>query len=494
MSGDAREANRRSWEAVGAWSTSPRMNDMEAVMWRAERHPSLSSTIVAIELLDSAPEWKRLRDAHQWGSELIDRFRQRVVDPFPHLQPPEWEEDPGFDVDEHLRRVTIGPDAEMPELLELAESIAMDPLDRSRPLWEATLVDGLAGGRSAYVLKSHHSLSDGIAGVQLFAGMHSRIREPSTDKPAPEREDPGAGTATSGRLDPRGLAGRIPGAGTAASAVARGIPAAAGAIAHPRTTIAGGMRMTGSLRRVLGAELGAPSPLFGSRTGESWRFEALECSLDDLKGAARSTGATLNDAYVAALLGGIHAYHRAREVELETLPISMPVSVRDPDDPSGGNRFTAISLCGPAGIADPAERMAAIHGAVLAARAEPALDVTGMIAPVMSRMPSTLVLAARARVGAGSDLAASNFPGINREAYMAGARVERMYAFGPLPGAAMMATLVSHNGVCCISLNCDGTAIDEPAEMRRAIAKSLDEVIALGRPARPAPEGGDVAS
>ena len=249
--------------------------------------------------------------------------------------------------------------------------------------------------------------------------------------------------------------------------------------------------MTGSLRRVLGAELGPPSPLFAGRTGESWRFEALECSLDALKRAGRAGGGTLNDAYVAALLGGIAAYHRDRGSELESLPVSMPVSVRDPDDPTGGNRFTAISLRGPAGIRDPAERIAAIHGAVLAARAEPALDVTGIIAPVMSRMPSTLVLAARARVGAGADLAASNFPGIDRDAFMAGAKVERMYAFGPLPGAAMMATLVSHTGICCIALNCDGTAIDEPAAMRDVIAASLEEVIALGRPSERKEEAGD---
>ena len=81
------------------------MNDMEAVMWRAERHPSLSSTIVAVELLDTVPDWARLRDAHEWGSRLVAALpRARRRTPSRTSQPPAWEEDPEFDLDHHLRR------------------------------------------------------------------------------------------------------------------------------------------------------------------------------------------------------------------------------------------------------------------------------------------------------------------------------------------------------------------------------------------------------
>ena len=465
---DPREQNREAWEAVAGWSRSPRMNDAEAVMWRAERHPSLSSTIVALELLDSVPDWDRLRDAHEWGSHLVRRFRERVVDPFPHLQAPSWEEDPEFDLDRHLRRERIGPDAGTAELLELVEAFAIAPLDRSRPLWEALLIEGLADGRSAYVLKSHHSLSDGIAGIQLLGGIHSRTREPSPGKPLPGR-DSSDGSA-------RGPVGRA--IGLTRGAVCS-VPAAARAVRHPRSTVREGLRTTGSLRRVLSADVGPPSPLLAGRRGEPWRFQVLECGLDELRASAHACGAKLNDAYVAALLGGLRRFHERSEVEIETLPVAMPVSVRAPGE-LGGNRFTAIQLEGPIAIRDPRERMAVIHGAVLAARAEPALDMTGMVAPVMSRLPSALVVAARARVGAGADLAASNFPGIDREAFIAGARVERTYAFGPLPGAALMATLVSHTGVCCIGLNCDGSVISEPQALRDCMREGLDEVLAVG--------------
>ena len=157
----------------------------------------------------------------------------------------------------------------------------------------------------------------------------------------------------------------------------------------------------------------------------------------------------------------------------------MPVSVRAEEDELGGNRFTAIQIKGPIGVRDPLERMAIVHGLVLAARAEPALNMTGILAPVMSRLPSEVVLAARSRVGAGADLSASNFPGISWDAYVAGAKVERIYPFGPLPGAAVMSTLVSHNGVCCIGLNCDGSVITEPSVLRECIQEGLDEVLSI---------------
>jgi diacylglycerol O-acyltransferase / wax synthase len=479
VSPDPHELNRQAWDSVGAWSRSSRMNDTEAVMWRAERHPSLSSTIMAIELLDTVPDWRRLHDAHEWGSRLVKRFRQRVVDPFPHVQAPHFEEDPQFDLDDHLRRVTIGPDAGMEEVLGVAETIAMTPLDRNKPLWEAVLIEGLENGRSAYLLKSHHSISDGIAGIQLFGGIHSRTREPSPEKPTPED------AADSGGGGSRNPLSRAAGAARSVAGVA---PAAARAVRHPRTTVGEGLRMTGSLRRVLDADIGPPSPLLRPRTGESWRFEVLDCALDDLKAAARAAGVKLNDAYVAALLGGLHRFHERSGVQIETLPVAMPVSVRDPEDELGGNRFTAIQVKAPIGVRDPRERMAIIHGSVLAARAEPALNMTGILAPAMSRLPSELVVAARSRVGAGADLSASNFPGISWEAYVAGAKVERIYPFGPLPGSALMATLVSHNGVCCIGLNCDGTVITEPSVLRECIQEGLDEVLAIRKGPRSGPQ------
>lgn len=471
---DATEANRRNWRAVERWSRSTRMNDLEAVMWRAERHPGLSSTIIALEILASVPDWDRLYGAHEWGSRLVPRFRQRVVEPVVAVGPPAWEPDPAFDLDYHLRRIALPPPGTHAQMLEAVQALAMSPLDRTRPLWEAVLIEGLEGGRAAYVLKSHHSLSDGIAGIQLLNGLHSRTDAPSSAKPEPEgdlsRPTDGVELAVEEAVE---LARSLPGmAGRLLSPVA-------GLVRDPRGTAAAAQRYAGSLRRVSSAP-GTPSDLLRPRSGRTWRLRTLEVGLAELKAAGRSVGGSVNDAYLAGLLGGLARYHDHFGADAGDLPVAVPVSIRRPGDPEGGNRFTAVQIAGPAHLRDPSERMAAIRAQILAARAEPALDLAGAAAPVLSRLPSELSILLRGRMGAQADLSASNFPGIAEEVYSAGARVERLFAFGPLPGSAVMATLVSHLGCCCISLNCDGEAIRDPDLLVTSMEAAFGEVAAVG--------------
>jgi hypothetical protein len=145
-------------------------------MWRSERHPRLSSTITAVELLATAPEWKRLVAAHEWGTRLVPRFRQRVVEPTLPIGPPFWANDADFDLAYHLRRVELPAPGTVRQLLDLAQSLAIAPFDRTRPLWEGTLVEGVEGGRAAYILKLHHSLTDGLGGIQLLSMLQCRTR------------------------------------------------------------------------------------------------------------------------------------------------------------------------------------------------------------------------------------------------------------------------------------------------------------------------------
>jgi diacylglycerol O-acyltransferase len=105
---------------------------------------------------------------------MVPRFRQRVVEPTTPVAPPAWGLDPHFDLDYHLRRVRLPAPGSMADLLRLAESIGITPLDRSRPLWVGTLVDGLAGGRAAYVLRLHHCLMDRFGTMQLFKACTAR--------------------------------------------------------------------------------------------------------------------------------------------------------------------------------------------------------------------------------------------------------------------------------------------------------------------------------
>jgi hypothetical protein len=242
------------------------------------------------------------------------------------------------------------------------------------------------------------------------------------------------------------------------------------------------LEFVGSLRRVSARPPGSsPSPLARRQTGRAWRFGLLECSLSELRAAGRSAGGSVNDAYVAALLGGLRRYHEAVGVELGDIPMAMPVSIRRPEDPPGSNRFTGAMFAGPSSLRDPAERIAAIRGAVLSVREEPALDVLGSIAPVLKSVPAGLLGAVIDAAAPRVDLSASNVPGITEPVFAAGARIDRMYVFGPLPGVSMLATLVSYVGVCCIAINGDGAVFEDTELLWRSMRDGLGEVLALGR-------------
>src|SRR6266567_1023104 len=132
--------------AVSPWGTEPILSDLEAMMWRAEADPRLRSTGIFVDLLDHAPEWNRLLEAHRWAVALVPRLRQRVVDDQSGMNSPTWVIDDDFDLSYHLRHVRLPASGTFNEVLAIAQTSAMTPLDRARPLWVATLVERLADG------------------------------------------------------------------------------------------------------------------------------------------------------------------------------------------------------------------------------------------------------------------------------------------------------------------------------------------------------------
>jgi diacylglycerol O-acyltransferase / wax synthase len=468
--------NEEGWAILERWGRQPRMNELEALMWRSEDHPTYASSGITVETLETAPDWERFRGAHEWGTSLVPRLRERVVEPLLPLGTPAWSPDPEFDLDYHVRRARLREPAGMDELLELACEIGQTPLDRSRPPWTGTLVDNLEGGRAAYILHSHHSMLDGEGLIQLFNGLHSTMAEPSPDKP----------TAFPGAAQPASpltltIGDVADGLRHAPRSAVRLLGSARNAVTAPGNTLS----FLASLRRVTSPPPdAAPSPLLERQTGRVWRYGALECDLTALKAAGRAAGGSVNDAYVAALLGGIRRYHEAVGIELGDIPIGMPVSIRRPDDPPGSNRFAGAMFGAPAGSSDPAERIAALRGAVLSIREEPALDVLGSASTVLCRLPSPLLSRVVHSAVPKADLSASNIPGLLAPVYAAGSKVERMFVFAPLPGCAMMSTMVSYVGTCCIGINCDGAVFEDTGLLWRCMQEGLDEVLELGHDAK----------
>jgi len=470
---DEAEIQQRRAE-LAHWG-EPVLNPLDALMWRTERPPADSWTGVVVMLLGGTPDLERLRAAHRWGIRVVPRFAERVVEPVVPTGPPMWTTDEHFDLDHHLRRASLPAPGTMQQLLALAEELAVTPLDRDRPPWTAVFVEGLAGGRSAYLLQAHHVLMDGAAATQLFSRILDRAQDqPPGDTPVALDRAKVSRRAVTGH----GLRWQASGA---RQVVGAGLRSLARVTAHPAGSARRGARFVSSLQRVATPPPRAESALLKPGPRTTWRFGHLECEVADIKRAGKAAGGTVNDAFVSAILGGLRRYHERHDEPLGDVPISMPVSVRREDDPMGGNRFTGAFFSAPSGVADAAKRIQAMHERVERVRSEPALDFLGKLTPVMNLAPGVVVTAAIQGLNAGATLTTSSWQGVPDETYFAGERFERMFVFGPLPGTSMCAALCTHTGTCCIAINVDGDVFPDTDLLWECMQAGLDEVLALGR-------------
>jgi WS/DGAT/MGAT family acyltransferase len=449
------------------------MSDMEALMWRCETSPRLRSGGVLLEMLDRLPGWERFLATHEWAVSVVPRLRDRVVDDPLLVATPEWVPDDGFDLAYHVRRMRLPDGGGVDDLLAIAQVMAMAPFDRARPLWEAVLVEGLPEGRAAYLLKLHHSLLDGAALIQLFDILHPDRPKLAPD-PAPAAGEPGRRDGSPSLFEKR--LGVVAGATRAGTRAVVGL--SSDLIRQPEPTIDAGLRFVQSLARLAGPPPASPSPLMTDR-GISRRLRMLDVPLAWMRAAGKAADGSVNDAFLAALTGALRLYHEPAGPAPDELPIGFPVSLRNDDDPLGGNRFSGARIAAPVGTADPSERIRMIREQVLEARDEPALDFVLRLSPILARIPAALVTRMTERVTRSIDLQASNFPGLTRPAYLAGARVTRMYPFGPAPGSAAMVTMLSHNGICCVGITADAAAIRDVDRFAACVRAGFDEVLAL---------------
>jgi diacylglycerol O-acyltransferase len=461
-------------DALASWGGGPDLSAWEALMWRTSGDHRARSTGVMIELLDTEPDWDRLVEAHDRFTQRVPRLRERVVEPPLPLVPPAWSPDPHFDLAYHLQRVRLPGDGSMAELHDLAAQFAARPLDPERPAWEALLVLGITGGRAAYLFKPHHSLSDGIGLLQLLDLAHGHSREPGPgdDRPLPKprpRETP------EGLLVNR-LAARVVSA--PASAVREALSAAGRFAGDPVGTTADAVKFAMSLRRVLTPPDTPHSPAL-TGGGSGYRLDTFDVEFAALKAAGRAAGGSVNDAFLASLLGGIRRYHEKLSLTVDSMPVAIPVSLRTDADPMGANRFAGARFVAPVGEPDPKARIEAIHRFIGDARMEPALGFLDLLAPVLSRLPGIVLTRITGEMTGLSDLQASNLGAIGRPLYLAGAKVTRIYPMGPRPGIPAMVAMLSYDGTCCIAVNFDPDAIADATAFSTCLREGFDEVIAL---------------
>src|SRR6201984_2624803 len=173
-------------ESVETVRLSDELGPVDYLMHRGEANPRTRSGIMALELLDTTPDWEKFRARLENASRRVLRLRQKVVAPTLPTAAPRWVVDPDFNLDFHVRRVRVSGPGTLREVFDLAEVILQSPMDISRPLWTATLVEGLADGRAATLLHLSHAVTDGVGSVEMFAQIYDLEREtPPQPTPAP---------------------------------------------------------------------------------------------------------------------------------------------------------------------------------------------------------------------------------------------------------------------------------------------------------------------
>ena len=458
-----------------------RMAATDALFWYAESAlPEFRPIIAGLFGLDRAAIAEQIEASVASAIALVPRLRQRVVEAPLHLGLPEWIEDPHFDLSYHLRHISLPEPGGERELLDLIAALFATPLDRQRPLWEATWIDGLAGGRSAFLIKLHHSVVDGVGSAAILDALTT--------------SDPGA----SPRRIPHAKRSRVaplPSAAARLAALAldqaRGSARLAGralgvpleAIANPREGLEAAVRVARGLWGMV-ADVSRPvahDPLAVPGSGLSRRLDISEVSIERLRKIKSPLGVTINDVVLAALSGALHAYHRERRVHADALSCLVPMNLRGRDERDAlGNRVGMFTIALPVGEKQTARRLARIVEQTRAAK----LDRRGAAAPLLvealTLLPGAVLrLLARGALGR-VNVACTNVPGTRHPRWMAGARIESIHPFASVvEGTPLVMALLSYAGKMEIGIDTDPEAIPDPQRIAALFAAALDELETL---------------
>lgn len=450
-----------------------KMSDAEGLMWRMEKDPHLSSTFANVTLLDRPPDFDRLLRRMERTSYAVPRLRQRVQPAPVNLTAPSWVDDPDFDLRYHVRHLALPKPGTVRQLLDLATLVTADPFDRTRPLWQFVVVDGLRGGKSALIEKLHHTIADGETGVQLamqFLDIERDAPEPppidpeliaaaEADRPEPPSPDLLRDLVAGSLRMPLGLLKQV----KALLADPTGIPEAGSAAAD---TVRGMVQQ-------LGETEAAKSPLWTQRSLRR-RMEVLSAPFGPTREAARRLGGTLNTAFLTCAAEAAGRYHRELGSPVDELRASMAVSTRT--DLSGANAFTLARMVVPTGDMPIGDRFAAIHDAVATARESTASAPLETLSSLASTLPTSVVTRIARQQAATVDFATSNVRGAPIPLYLAGARLLHNYPVGPLGGVAYNLTLLSYDHHLDMGVNTDAAAVTEPALLTRCLERAFKDL------------------
>lgn len=446
------------------------MRETDAFSWSMEGDPRLRMTVTAVARLDGSPDWAEVIRRADRLSRTVPLFRQRVVPTPGGVAPPKWVVDPGFDLGWHLRRAVVPPPGTWDTVLDLAAKIGSAAFDPARALWEVWLLEGLADGQAALVLKVHHTLTDGLGGVQVLDTLFDHGSAGPARLPLPP--PPAGGSTEPLRLIASGLThnGRraVAATGGAWQAAAHTVGAARHGVVP---AVRGAMATWGTLLEALaptGAEL---SPVMTGR-GLSRRYACLDVPLADLRAAGTRAGGTINDAFLTAVTGGMRHYHELHHAPVDELRVTLPVSLRRPGDPIAGNRIALIRYLLPLQPADPVARLRVIQARTQRWKDAPGLAYMEAAYAVVNRLPAPYLRGLATHV----DLVASNVPGFPDTVHLAGPQLLAFYSFSPTGGTAVNITMMSYAATVHVGINADTHAVPDVDALVASLHRGFEEL------------------
>lgn len=489
---------------AGPHGPGTRLTGVEALMWRlGRRDPALRPTMTLAVSCRGTIDETALVARLTRVCRQVPRLAERIVAGPIGSVPPRWEPDPHFDPARHVD-VALAPPGTA-GLLRVAESVLVTDFPAGRPPWRAVVVRSAAAaagpGRSAdhgVVLHLHHAYTDGLGGVRLVAELFDFEPggAPATASagPIPPR---GSGSGAAGDQPGPGAAGNQPGphpferawadleeeAHRAVGLVGRAVPWAVrtvrAAAERPDEAVAAAERLVRGLRQQAGAATAPASPLLARRSPGA-RLLSLSVPVADLRETGRRLGATVNDVFLAGLLGGLRDWHRKHGPVPAGLRLAMPISTRDgPPGLDLTNALCGAVLRGPLGPLDFVETARLVHEIVAANRDQPWRPLVGELADVAARTPGAVAAVASAL--ASLDVLASNVVGPPAPMWLGGAEVGAMIPIGPRSGAAVNATLLSYAGTAHIGLNVDPAAFGDPDVLLDCVEAAFAAGLEAGR-------------
>ena len=424
------------------------------------------------------PPYEDLRAHIESRLHLVPRYRQKLVYPRFQMGRPLWIDDPRFNLDYHVRHTALPSPGGVEQLRLLTGRIFSQRIDRSKPLWELWLVQGLERNRFALINKTHHALVDGVSGMDITTVLFDT--SPTPTPVGAERWTPSV-EPSDAQLVAEGVKGL-------AALPARAARRAVGAARHPRETASEVREAAEGLGAIAWSFVNPPpqTPL-NVAIGPHRRVLWIRFPLADLKEIKNRLGGTVNDVFLATVSGALARWLRRRGIRTEGLELRgiVPVSIRA-DEQKGalGNRIAAMLGPLPVYATDPRDRLRIVSQAMKglkeskqAVGAETLTRLQDFAPPTILAQASRLNFSPRAY-----NLLVTNVPGPQFPLYLIGRELQELAPVPFLaPERALAVAIVSYNGNVDVGLIGDYDAMSDLDEFGHDIEVSVEELLATAR-------------